>query len=217
MMYQRSYPIIAREGWVHIILVLIASLIVTYFSGLASFPAWLLLLFFVQFFRDPRRIITSDEGAIVSPASGKVVSICETDNPYQNGDSVFMISVFMNIFSVHSNLIPVEGQVVNRWYHPGRYVNAALDKSSRENERNAIQIRTNDDHDVFCVQIAGLVARRIICHIKPGDPVGTGQRYGFIRFGSRVDLYIPKTSNIKVKLGQKVHSGSDIIGFLPVK
>lgn len=128
-----------------------------------------------------------------------------------------MISVFMNIFSVHSNLIPVEGQVVNRWYHPGRYVNAALDKSSRENERNAIQIRTNDDHDVFCVQIAGLVARRIICHIKPGDPVGTGQRYGFIRFGSRVDLYIPKTSNIKVKLGQKVHSGSDIIGFLPVK
>jgi len=217
MMYQRSYPIIAREGWVHIILVLIASLIVTYFSGLASFPAWLLLLFFVQFFRDPRRIITSDEGAIVSPASGKVVSICETDNPYQNGDSVFMISVFMNIFSVHSNLIPVEGQVVNRWYHPGRYVNAALDKSSRENERNAIQIRTNDDHDVFCVQIAGLVARRIICHIKPGDPVGTGQRYGFIRFGSRVDLYIPKTSNIKVKLGQKVHSGSDIIGFLPAK
>ena len=216
-MSQRDYPIIAREGWNHVILALSASLLATYFFGLAAFPVWLLAAFVIQFFRDPRRIITGDQGAIVSPASGKVVSICETVNPYQGGDSVFMISVFMNVFSVHSNLIPVAGKVVDHWRYPGRYVNASLDKSSQENERTAIHIRTNDRHDVFCVQIAGLIARRISCHVKPGDLVETGQRYGFIRFGSRVDLYIPKTSTIMVKLGQKVHSGNDVIGLLPVK
>ena len=126
-----------------------------------------------------------------------------------------MISVFMNIFSVHSNLIPIAGTVVDRRYYPGHYVNAVLDKSSQENERNAIRIRTGNNQDVFCVQIAGLIARRIICYVEPGDRVETGQRYGFIRFGSRVDLYMPKTSHIAVKLGQKVQSGNDIIGFLP--
>ncbi|MCY4228677.1 MAG: phosphatidylserine decarboxylase [Gammaproteobacteria bacterium] len=216
-MNQRDYPVIAREGWTHVTLVLFASLAATYFFGLASFPVWLLAVFVIQFFRDPRRIITVEKGAIVSPASGKIVSICETVNPYRDGDSVFMISVFMNIFSVHSNLIPVAGKVVDYWYCPGHYVNASLDKSSQENERAALHIRTNDKHDVFCVQIAGLIARRIVCHVKPGDLVRIGQRYGFIRFGSRVDLYIPKTSSIMVKLGQKVHSGNDIIGFLPVK
>ncbi len=216
-MDRRSYPVIAREGWVHVTLVLFASLIATFFFGLAAFPIWLLAIFVIQFFRDPRRIITDAQGAIVSPASGKIVSICETVNPYhQDGPPVLMISVFMNIFSVHSNLIPVAGRVVDYWYYPGRYVNAALDKSSQENERAAIHIRANDKHDVFCVQIAGLIARRIICHVKPDDVVDIGQRYGFIRFGSRVDLYIPKTSNLMVKLGQKVHSGNDIIGFLPV-
>ncbi len=216
-MKQRVYPYIAKEGWIHVILILCASLVATYHFELAALPIWLLTLFVIQFFRDPHRLIPSDKGAIVSPASGKIVSICETVNPYNEGDSVFMISVFMNIFSVHSNLIPVAGKVIDHWYSPGRYVNAVLDKSSEENERNAIHIRTDDEHDVFCVQIAGLIARRIICYVQPGDLVITGQRYGFIRFGSRVDLYMPKSSTIMVKLGQKVHSGNDIIGFLPAK
>ncbi|MYB33593.1 MAG: phosphatidylserine decarboxylase family protein, partial [Gammaproteobacteria bacterium] len=123
-MSQRDYPIIAREGWIHVTLALFASLVATCFLGLAAFPVWLLAIFIFQFFRDPRRIITNVQGAIVSPASGKIVSICETVNPYQDGDSVFMISVFMNIFSVHSNLIPVAGKVIDHWYYPGRYMNA---------------------------------------------------------------------------------------------
>ena len=128
-MKQRAYPFIAKEGWIHVILILFVSFITTYYFGLIALPIWLLALFVIQFFRDPLRIIPNDEGAIVSPASGKIVSICETANPYMEGDSVFMISVFMNIFSVHSNLIPVAGKVVDHWYSPGRYVNAALDKS----------------------------------------------------------------------------------------
>ncbi|MXZ80332.1 MAG: phosphatidylserine decarboxylase [Gammaproteobacteria bacterium] len=215
-MRQRSYPVLAKEGRVHLVVASLASLLATFYWGHAAFPVWLLTLFVFQFFRDPIRNIPGKKGAIVSPASGKIVSICETGNPYQaGGETAFKISVFMNVFSVHSNLIPVAGTVMDRWYFPGRFVNAALDKSSDENERNALHIRTEDGHDVFCVQIAGLIARRILCYVNPEDDVFTGQRYGFIRFGSRVDLYIPRSSSVTVRLGQKVESGNDIIGYLP--
>lgn len=215
-MRQRSYPVLAKEGWIHLVVASLASLLATFYWGYAAFPVWLLTLFVFQFFRDPIRNIPGKKGVIVSPASGKIVSICETGNPYRAGEAAFKISVFMNVFSVHSNLIPVAGTVVDKWYFPGRFVNAALDKSSDENERNALHIRTEDEHDVFCVQIAGLIARRILCYANPGDSVLTGQRYGFIRFGSRVDLYIPRSSSVTVRLGQKVESGNDIIGYLPV-
>jgi phosphatidylserine decarboxylase len=143
------------------------------------------------------------------------VSIGEESNPYQDGVRALKVSVFMNVFSVHSNLVPVSGTIEDQQYFPGKFVNAALDKSSSENERNVIHIRTPSGFDVFSVQIAGLIARRIITYVNQGDNVETGERYGFIRFGSRVDLYLPLKCKLAVKLGQWVDSGNDTIGYLP--
>ena len=117
----------------------------------------------------------------------------------------------MNVFSVHSNLIPIAGEIKDCWYHPGKFFNAALDKASTENERNAIWIRTTRGEDVISIQIAGLVARRILSYVKKGDQVATGERYGFIRFGSRVDLYLPVGTSLNVNIGQWVTSGNDIV------
>lgn len=210
-----DYPILAKEGTVHLIIALSSGILATIFLGMNSWIVWLLVLFVFQFFRDPKRTINPAPGAIVSPASGKVVSISEEANPYFNDEKALKVSVFMNVFSVHSNLLPVAGTVEGKWYFPGKFVNAALDKASSENERNAIHIRTKDGHDVFSVQIAGLIARRILCYVDHGDEVETGQRYGFIRFGSRVDMYLPLQTKLCVQLGQWVSSGNATVGFLP--
>ena len=210
-----DYPVLAKEGTVHLVLAALSGIGATIWFGMGSIPVWILVLFVFQFFRDPKRNISSAPGAIVSPASGKVVSISEDQNPYLDGNKALKVSVFMNVFSVHSNLVPVGGTIKGKWYFPGKFVNAALDKASVENERNAIHIRTEDGHDVFSVQIAGLIARRILCYANDGDSVATGERYGFIRFGSRVDLYLPLDTKLTVKLGQWVASGNDTIGFLP--
>ena len=214
-MLASDYPILAKEGRVHLLLAAFSGVCATFWLGWWSIPVWILVFFVFQFFRDPKRNITTAPGAIVSPASGKVVSVSEEDNPYQDNEKALKVSVFMNVFSVHSNLIPVAGMVQGCWYHPGKFVNAALDKSSSENERNAICIETKEGFTVFSVQIAGLIARRILCYVKEGENVATGQRYGFIRFGSRVDLYMPLDCRLAVKLGQWVNSGSSTIGFLP--
>jgi phosphatidylserine decarboxylase len=210
-----DYPILAKEGTVHLIIALSSGILATIFLGINSWIIWLLVLFVFQFFRDPKRTINQAPGAIVSPASGKIVSISEEANPYFNDEKALKVSVFMNVFSVHSNLVPVAGTVEGKWYFPGKFVNAALDKASSENERNAIHIRTKDGHDVFSVQIAGLIARRILCYVDQGDEVETGQRYGFIRFGSRVDMYLPLQTKLSVQLGQWVSSGNATVGFLP--
>ena len=120
----------------------------------------------------------------------------------------------MNVFNVHSNRLPVSGEIRERWYHPGSFFNAALDKASRENERNALWIRTDGGEDVVVVQVAGLIARRILCYAVPGQRVTGGERYGFIRFGSRVDVYLPTTSRFEVSLGDKVQGGAKIIAQL---
>ena len=210
-----GYPILAKEGTVHLIIVTLLGLGATLWLGYGSIVVWIGVLFVFQFFRDPKRTITTETGAIVSPASGKVVSIGEAKNPYQDNAKALKVSVFMNVFSVHSNLIPISGVIKNSWYYAGKFVNAALDKSSDENERNVICIETSTGFNVYSVQIAGLIARRILCYVKPGDSVQTGQRYGFIRFGSRVDLYVPLESRLVVRLGQWVNSGDDVIGYLP--
>jgi phosphatidylserine decarboxylase len=121
----------------------------------------------------------------------------------------------MNVFNVHSNRAPVGGEVKKRWYEPGRFVNAALDKASSENERNALWLRTPSGADVTCVQIAGLIARRILCYVGEGDTVVRGQRFGFIRFGSRVDIYLPRDVTPKAALGDKVYAASTVIATLP--
>ncbi len=214
-MAQFDYPVLAREGTVHLLIAAFSGIAATIWLGIWSIPVWILVVFVFQFFRDPKRNISQKRGAIVSPASGKIVFVGEQNNPYNNNRKALKVSVFMNVFSVHSNLAPVAGRIKDVQYFAGKFVNAALDKASSENERNSIHVVTDDGHEVFSVQIAGLIARRILCYLKPGDQVETGERYGFIRFGSRVDLYLPIDTSLSISLGQWVDSGNHTIGFLP--
>jgi phosphatidylserine decarboxylase len=150
----------------------------------------------------------------VSPADGRIVMVGRAQDPYLKREAL-KISVFMNVFNVHSNRAPVDGTVKERWYYAGAFVNAALDKASLENERNALWLRTAGGVDVTCVQIAGLIARRILCYVKPGATVARGQRYGFIRFGSRVDVYLTPLAVPKVAVGDAVSATTTILALLP--
>jgi len=175
---------------------------------------WLAALFVLQFFRDPPRAVPSEPRAVLAPADGRVVTVETAHDPYLDREAL-KISVFMNVFNVHSNRSPVDGTVAAAWYHAGRFLNAALDKASLENERNALHLVTAGGQDVTCVQIAGLIARRILCYVKPGDTLVRGQRYGFIRFGSRVDVYLHPASTPRVAVGDKVAATATILALLP--
>lgn len=206
-----KHPVIAREGWLYVLIALgVAVLVTLALSWAWAIAFWLLFVLVLQFFRDPPRQIPAERGAVLSPAHGKVVSIGEVDDPYLKRRAC-RISIFMNIFCVHSNRTPVGGVVRGRWYYPGRFFNAALDKASAQNERNALWIRTAGGIDVVVVQVAGLIARRILCYVEKGDPVSGGERYGFIRFGSRLDVYLPTGAEVDVKLGEWVQAGSAVI------
>ncbi len=208
------HPIIAREGWPFLAIALAAALLLSWRAPwwLAAF-AWLAVLFVAQFFRDPARSIPQEPNAVLAPADGKVVSVERARDPYLDRDAL-KISVFMNVFNVHSNRSPVDGLVKNKWYHPGTFINASLDKASLDNERCALHLRTAAGADVTCVQIAGLVARRILCYVEAGEPVARGQRYGFIRFGSRVDVYLPSDAAPKVALGDSAYASETVIAEL---
>ena len=209
------HPIVAREGWPFIALALILTVVIQYVVGFAwSIPCWILTLFVVQFFRDPARIIPQQENAVLAPADGRIVTIDHTIDPYLQREAI-KISVFMNVFNVHSNRSPIKGRIEKIWYHAGSFLNAALSKASLENERNAVHARLENGTDIVFVQIAGLVARRILCYVKEGDTLHKGQRYGFIRFGSRVDVYLPITASVKVSLGDKVSATETILAELP--
>jgi phosphatidylserine decarboxylase len=210
-----THPIIAREGWPHVAIAVALALIATAFLGASwSLLFWGLAVFVLQFFRDPPRAPPQVPGVAVSAADGRVLLVQKTRDPFLNRDAL-KISVFMNVFNVHSNRSPVSGAVKERWYHSGKYLNASLDKSSDENERVALWIRTDDGIDVTCVQIAGLIARRVLCYVDPGERLERGQRYGFIRFGSRVDLYLPVGSHPRVTVGDKVTAAETIVAELP--
>ena len=192
-MKQRRYPhpLIAREGWLFVGIAVAVSLLVGFWLGWWwSVPLWLGAIFILQFFRDPPREVPDAPGAVLSAADGRVVEVSRAQDPYVKRDAL-KVSVFMNVFNVHSNRSPVDGVVKERWYFPGAFVNAALDKASLENERNALWLHTPEGHDVTCVQVAGLIARRILCYVGTGAELKRGQRFGFIRFGSRVDHYLP--------------------------
>jgi phosphatidylserine decarboxylase len=167
----------------------------------------------LQFFRDPPRDVPADPDAVLSPADGRVVRIGNARDPYLERDAL-LISVFMNVFNVHSNRSPVDAVVEKAWYHPGRFVNAALDKASADNERNALKLVTPDGVEITCVQVAGLIARRILCYVTAGDRLARGQRYGFIRFGSRVDLYLPRDAIPRATIGDKVYATRSIVAEL---
>ena len=208
------HPIIAREGWPFLAgSVVIAVLLSAFVGGITAFLAWIIALFVLQFFRDPPRAIPRDIGAVLSPADGRIVAVERVNDPYVQREAI-KVSVFMNVFNVHSNRSPVDGTVQQVWYFPGKFVNADLDKASTENERNAVWLKTANGTDITSVQVAGLIARRILCYVKIGDVLARGQRYGFIRFGSRVDVYLPLDSSVKVSIGDKVSATTTILAVL---
>jgi phosphatidylserine decarboxylase len=211
------YAILAREGWPFLALFAVLTALSAFFAlWWLALPFFLLLLFSLQFFRDPRRPLPAAlPGGVLCPADGRVIAIEEVDDPFLHRPAL-KISIFMNVFDVHVNRLPVAGVVRERWYLPGRFFNASLDKASAENERNALWMLTEDGQDVTVVQVAGLVARRILCYVRPGENCRLGQRFGFIRFGSRVDTYLPLSATPLVHLGQRLRSGAEWMAQLQV-
>jgi len=216
MTYKPAYPhpLIAREGWPFLVGIVLISLLASFWSWWLALPCWLLTLFVLQFFRDPPRLAPVGEHLVLAPADGQVVAIEDAHDVYADRAAV-KISVFMNVFNVHSNRAPVSGTVHAVQYFPGKFFNAALDKASLQNERNAVVLHTPEGHTVTAVQVAGLIARRIVCHVKPGHAIGCGERYGFIRFGSRVDVYLPPDARPRVVIGEKVSATSTVLAQLP--
>jgi phosphatidylserine decarboxylase len=208
------HPIIAREGWPFLAASVAVAVAVGWLAGWWwSIPVWVWVLFVLQFFRDPARPVPGDQRTVVAPADGRIVAVEKAEDPYLKRTAT-KLSVFMNVFNVHSNRAPVDGEVRDAWYDAGAFMNAALDKASVKNERNALWLRADAGPDVVCVQVAGLIARRILCYAKPGDRLKRGERFGFIRFGSRVDLYLPLEARVRVELGQKVSAGATIMAEL---
>lgn len=198
------HPFFAKEGQPIIIgvgvLALVLELLGLHFlSGIAV----ILFLFCAQFFRDPARELPEDPRAVVSPADGRICKVQKAVDPL-TGAECTMVSIFMNVFNVHSQKSPVAGTVEEIVYTPGLFVNADLDKASTENERNAVRVKMEDGRSITFVQVAGLIARRIICHAEVNQKLERGERYGFIRFGSRVDMYLPTDAEICVSIGDKV-------------
>jgi len=208
------HPILAREGWPHIAIAFMLAVFASFFlPGFVALLCWIALVFVVQFFRDPPRPIPDQPGAVLCPADGRVVKVDKAHDPYADRDAL-LVSVFMNVFNVHSNRVSVDGKVAAVRYFPGLFVNADMDKASTDNERNAVLIET-EGQTVTLVQVAGLIARRILCYLKPGESVARGQRYGFIRFGSRVDVYLPLEATVLVAPGDKVTATTTVLATLP--
>jgi phosphatidylserine decarboxylase len=213
-MKQQAHPWLAREGWPYIAASVALAVAAWALVGLAwSIPLWLLAAFVTQFFRDPPRRVSADSRAIVSPADGRIVRVEAVSDP-NTGHDALLISVFMNVFNVHSNRAPVDGVIEKIQYRPGAFVNADLDKASENNEANAIVLRTPAGERISVVQVAGLIARRILCYVHTGDHLTRGQRFGFIRFGSRVDVYLPRFARPMVAVGDAVHAGTSVLAEL---
>ena len=207
--------IIVREGFPFIV-PLGAVTLVCFIAGFIGLSALLLLLtlFVVWFFRNPQRTAPEDRRLVISPADGKVIRIEETTSEELPGRTFRKISIFMNVFHVHVNRMPCAGEVFSIRYRPGKFLSADLDKASELNERNAVLLRMADGREIITIQIAGLIARRIVCWLKEGMQVQKGERFGLIRFGSRVEVFMPLEASILVKVGDKVKAGETPIGGL---
>lgn len=216
--YRPAPPVyyIAREGWLFVAIGILVG-------GVASLLDWTILAwvgsafaaFSLYFFRNPHRQPPDDPKAIVSPADGRIVSVCEAIESDFVSRPMRRVSVFMSPVNVHVNRIPVSGTVKGVRYYPGKFLVASVDKASTENERNVMAMETADGQPVVFTQIAGWLARRILCYIRPGDVVRRGERCGLIRFGSRVDIFIPLEAELCVAKHQMVKAGETIIGRLP--
>ena len=208
------HPVVAVEGIPFLIVLLVASVAVATFWGWWSLPLWLATLFVLQFFRDPQRVMPEGQGLVLCPADGRVIIVGEAPDPYRGGVKSLKVSIFMNVFNVHSQRSPVTGTIVRQEYAKGLFVNAAFDKASSDNERNALVIKMDNGVEISCVQVAGLIARRILSYVHPGEHLAAGQRSGFSRFGSRVDVYLPTTARPKVAIGDKVKATSTVLAEL---
>jgi phosphatidylserine decarboxylase len=197
---------------------LIPVVLLTVLLGIMGWKIWmslgiLLSLFIAYFFRNPRREIPSLQNVILSPADGRIIHVGECEENRFLKEKTLKISIFMSVFDVHLNRSPVSGKVLQRDYLPGRFLVAHVEKSSLLNEQNAVILETEDRFKILLVQIAGFVARRIVCYAKTGDLLRKGEIFGLIRFGSRVDLYLPPEVKPIVRVGQHVKGGESIIGY----
>ena len=180
-----------------------------------AIPFAVLTSFIIFFFRDPERNLVNREKAVLTPADGKIIAIERlTNGDNRFPDTAVKLSIFMSVFNAHINRIPVGGRISQLTYHPGKFFSANLDKASLHNENNMVLLETDNREKIVLVQVAGLIARRIVCWVKAGDYVKTGQRFGLIRFGSRLEVYLPPDSTITVRKGEKVKAGQTIIGYL---
>jgi phosphatidylserine decarboxylase len=214
---------IAREGWPFILVGVVVSAI---FWGLyllrsdwvfliAALDFTLLTLFVIYFFRDPPRRFTAEPNLLVSPADGKIIAVEKVpDHPFIGGDAL-KVAIFLSIFDVHINRVPASGRIEYVRYHPGRFISAFKDKASELNEQTEIGLTTDTGYRIIVKQIAGVIARRIVCRLRPGDTVGAGARFGLIRFGSRVELLLPAGTRLLVSRGVHVKGGHTPIGRLP--
>lgn len=211
----KNYGIpIAAEGWPFIVpLAIVTAMLFALGWRHTAIVSLVLTLFVLFFFRDPERTVPEGEDLVVSPADGKVIVIKDITEPTFLKQEMKQISIFLSVFNVHVNRAPISGTVEVVTYNPGKFHVASVDKASLENEQTAMVIASGKDK-ILVKQIAGLIARRIVCYARPGDTITTGERYGLIRFGSRVDIFLPRTAEIKVKLGDRVKGAQDVIGVL---
>ena len=206
---------IAIEGLPFAIPLLILSVALWVFG--VRYPACfftILSIFVLWFFRNPERVAPQDLSAVISPADGKIIVAEEINEDRYLKKKALKISVFMNVFNVHVNRVPYSGKVQDVIYNRGKFISANMDKASMDNEQNAVILDIGSGKRIMFVQIAGLIARRIVCYLKPGDTVEKGKRMGLIRFGSRVDVYLPAGSTLNVRIGDKVVAGETILGYL---
>jgi phosphatidylserine decarboxylase len=213
MMKNYGIPV-AAEGWPFILPLAVVT-VLCFVSGWKNtgYVVFALTLFVLFFFRDPERSVPKGAGVVVSPADGKVIVVKDVYEPDYLKQDVKQISIFLSVFNVHVNRSPIGGTVETVKYNPGKFLVASVDKASLDNEQTAMVI-SNGKNKVLVKQIAGLIARRIVCYAKPGDTVKAGERYGLIRFGSRVDLFLPKNTDLMVKVGDRIKGSRDVIGVI---
>ena len=216
-MFDTIFPKIHKEGYKFLAIGIILSLILINFNNFLGMLAILLTIWVYFFFRDPERISIGNDNFLVSPADGVVSEINEIQGPSELGlenKKFTRVSIFMNVFNCHVNRIPTSGQIEKLFYKPGKFLNATLNKASEENERHYYQLKDKTNKTIIIVQIAGLIARRIVCEVQEGQNLSQGDRIGMIRFGSRVDVIFESSKQIFVKLGQNVIAGESLIAEL---
>ena len=217
--YSDITNVIHKEGYIFIAIGCAITFIFASINPHLGWICFILTLFCTYFFRNPQRVTPIGEGLIISPGDGTIVDIAEVSPPAELDidENMLKISIFLNVFNVHVNRVPISGKVQGLHYHPGKFLNASLDKASIHNERQSVVLETTKGVRVAFIQIAGLIARRIVCDLEEGMDVKAGQRYGIIRFGSRMDVYLPAKTIPMVALGQTVLGGETILADLDSK